>query len=276
MFPEEVVSMPRPGGPVPSNPGALYVLDWEDPQDRDFATSRKLYGWRLQYWSDIRHPDGNPQIRVARRSGEPVRSGGYSTRFHLEKTDRIHSGGSRAEFAASPFEPVGAERWYGFSIYLPNTWKPDPAPDSIIQWHQASDTGGSPPLALWTRNGRFQIVQAGRPSRPNKYTDAGPCDLGRWTDWVIHVKWSKQATGPNAGLLEVWKNGQRVAGITSPDITDSATNLSLGKYIKIGIYNWPWSTSNPNPASTTTRRVMYHDQLRIADNGGDYVTVAPR
>jgi hypothetical protein len=93
---------------------------------------------------------------------------------------------------------------------------------------------------------------------------------------VIHVKWSKQVTGPHAGILEVWKNGQRVAGITSPDSTDSATNLSSGNYIKIGIYKWPWSVSNPNPASTTTRRVMYHDQLRIADQRGSYSTVAPR
>lgn len=265
--------MPRPpGGPTPSIPGAGYLLDWEDANDRDFATSRALYGWRLQYWPDIRHPDGEPQIRVARRPAEPVRNGQHSVRFHLEKTDTLHSGGSRAEFAASPLEPVGAERWYGFSIYLPNTWAPDPAPDSIVQWHQASDTGGSPPLAIWTRNGRFLIVQAGRPNRPTKRTDAGSCALGQWTDWVLHVRWSKQ----NNGILEAWKNGTRVPGLTSPDITDSATNTNNGNYIKIGIYKWPWSTPNFTPPSTSRRRVLYHDQLRIADQRGRYTVVVPR
>jgi hypothetical protein len=266
--------MPRPpGGPTPSNPGNGYTLDWEDASDRDFATSKQLYGWRLQYWPDIKHAgDGEPQIRVARRPGEPVSNGQWSTRFHLEKTDRPHSGGSRAEFAASPFEPVGAERWYGFSIYLPNTWKPDVAPESVIQWHQASDTGGSPPLAIWTLNGRFLVVQAGRPGRPTMRTDAGSFVLGAWTYWVVHVKWSKQTNG----ILEVWKNGSRVQGITSPDITDSATNTTQGNYIKIGIYKWPWSTSGFTPPSVTTRRVMYHDQLRIADQRGSYAAVVPR
>lgn len=269
--------MPRPGGPTPSDPGAGYTLDWEDPADQDFSTSERLYGWKSQYQPDLRHSDGSPQVRIARAPDEPVRNGGHSVRFHLESTDPIHSGGARAEFAASPLEPVGVERWYGFSIHLEHgNWEPDPAPDSVTQWHQASDTGGSPPLSLWTRDGRYVIVQAGRPGRPNAYTDAGPCQPGLWTDWVVHVRWSKQATGADAGVLEIWRDGSPVPGVVSPDVTDSATNTTAGNYMKIGIYKWPWSDKTVTPPSSEVRRVMFHDEVRIADHRGSYELVRPR
>jgi hypothetical protein len=259
--------------PTPSDPGTGYILDWENPNDVRVADNPPVppAGWAAEYDPAIRHPDGEPPVRVANAPNEPVRGGQHSVRFHLEVTDPPIQNGSRAELSADPPEQKGVERWYGLSTYLPYTWAPDPAPDSIVQWHQSAPTGGSPPLAIWTRNGRFVVVQASLPNMADAYTDAGPCALQEWTDWVVHVVWSPDT---HLGHLQIWRDGSRVSDLREYGPTD--TSGAGGNYIKLGIYKWPWSTRGFVPASTVTRRVLYHDQLRIADERGSYSSVAPR
>jgi hypothetical protein len=100
--------------PTPSMPGSGYVLDWENPRDWT-VPDRPPPGWAYEYRPEIRHADGEPQVRVANASnGEPVRSGQHAVRFDLDKTDKPLHNGSRAELGAEdPVEPRAAERWYG-------------------------------------------------------------------------------------------------------------------------------------------------------------------
>jgi hypothetical protein len=148
-------------GTTPANPGSGYVLNWEN---LDCKTTPELFdgqaGWKKDYLDLAQlnnHANNEPAFRTA-CAPDPVRSGQRSARFHLTRTDpevTTGSGSKRAELASAPIEPVGAERWYGFSTYLKD-WASDPAPDIVTQWHHQPGQG-SPPLSLGTRNGKWQI-----------------------------------------------------------------------------------------------------------------------
>lgn len=255
---------------TPSTPGkAVYELSWETAADRSVPESAPP-GWAKEYRPDVRHGD-EPQVRTANRSVEPVRCGEWSARFQLYKGDPVINNGARAELSAD-FEPVGAERWYGFSIYLPETWAYDQSAEIVTQWHQHWDIGSSPPLSILTRKGQWEISQNWEgPFYSN--TPVGAYQTGRWTDWVVHVKWSAGADG----LLEIWRDGKPVPGFFGKRGKNTHDDPRHGNYMKIGIYKWDWSQGKP---SDTTQRVMYYDELRIAAGPNRYkhvrVPCAPR
>jgi hypothetical protein len=173
--------------------------------------------------------------------------------------------------AARPAEPAKADRWYGFSIFLPRSFVPDESREILAQWHQVTE-GGSPPLALLTRRGQWWVSLRDW-TRPNENETldklAGPCALGAWTDWIVHAKWRSDATG----LLEVWKNGSSVR--TVPRSGRNTFANTTRHYIKIGIYKWQWNIHAPSPPppgcsrqpdpGTVTSRVVYYDEIRVAD-----------
>jgi hypothetical protein len=70
-------------------------------------------------------------------------------------------------------------------------------------------------------------------------------------------------------LLEIWKDGANVHSAQG----QNKFNDGQGNYMKFGIYKWDWSQNKP---SGTTQRVMYYDELRIADQQGSYNAVVPR
>ena len=230
-------------------------LDWESPADRTLPAAAPP-GWYRQWCCD----------RSARMVTSPVRSGSWAARFQLNRNDPDVSSSKRAEITA-PNPQVSVEeieRWYGFSVYLPSSYTADPkSAESVFQWHQHSDVGGSPPLALLTNNGGWEVFQA-RPGYEKRHA-LGAYTPERWTDWVFHVAWSP-GTG---GLLEVWQDG--------------ALKLRLGGqnkgadghavYPKFGIYKWDWK-SQPQ-RSGVDERVLFIDSVRIADENGSYGEVDP-
>jgi hypothetical protein len=159
--------------------------------------------------------------------------------------------------------PERVERWYGFSIYLPNEWVNDRSAESLTQWHQVADTGGSPPLGIITNNGQWQISQHWE--NFERHTLLGSYRTGVWTDWVLHIKWSPESYG----FLHVWQDGADV--FSEMGRNKHADGRAV--YMKFGIYKWDWQS---NPAkSQTSQRVMFYDSLRIADETGSYNEVDP-
>jgi len=242
----------------------LSVLDWESAAQRAMPAAAPP-GWAREYDPSIRH-GGEPQLRAAHGPEEPVRAGGWSARFQLYKTDPVINHGTRAELSAG-FEPVGAERWYGFSIYLPYTWVPDRAAEIVTQWHQHWAIGSSPPLAIQTHNGQWEISQNWEGYQAD--TPVGAYATGCWTDFVVHLKWSAGADG----VLDIYKDGVPVPGFYHKHGKNTYDDPRQGNYMKVGIYKWAWSQHRP---SDTSRRVMYFDALRVADEHGSYGAVAPR
>ena len=267
----------------PSDPGTGYRLDWEQSSDRTLPGAAPP-GWRREYLLNPPHADGEPSARPARRAaGEPVRDGNYSARFDLRVNDPVvpntGTSGKRAELAATPVEPRRVERWYGFSVYLKDWTHDTRAAEIVAQWHQTGgecSQGCSPPLSLQTDNRHWVISQNWQKRRSSPQyqfcrTRVGLYQINRWTDWVFHVEWS---TG-TSGKLEVWRDGRRLQGLGPINgRTDDFGDGVHGNYMKIGIYKWKWAQQPPQ--SDVSKRVLFHDALRIAGQAGSLAGVAPR
>jgi len=97
-----------------------------------------------------------------------------------------------------------------------------------------------------------------------KNYDLGAYERGRWTDWVVHVKWSYG----KEGVLEIFKDGRLVVDQRGPN----AFNDAKGPYFKMGLYKG-WRRAEM-ASDVVSRRVLYHDEFRMAGAGGTYSDVA--
>lgn len=214
----------------------------------------------------------------------PRRAGQYAAKFTISKEDDLKSDGIRGEdgirveLKRYGLFPLNSERWYSFSIFLPDDYEADEKSREIVaQWHDIPDfilgeQWRAPSLALITTDGKWFISQKWDTNRitpkKNKETksraiDVGSYTRGSWTDWVFQVKWSHQSDG----FLRVWKNGKLVVNETGPNMY----NDILGPYLKVGIYpNWRSSQSKIN------KRVLYFDEIRIGGSKANYEDVKPR
>lgn len=210
----------------------------------------------LNYWNGL---DRASTVYSFKRITNFGRTGTSCTRVELRNTDADVAGSKRAEARrASNDEPTLAARWYGMSYY-PENWIKDTSPEAVTQWQ--SKKGISPPLAIWSNNGYWELVVFGTIHRK-----IAPIETDKWTDIVVHVKW---ATG-STGLVEVWKDGVKM-------VTYSGQNSYIGypgNYMKCGIYKWPWAHLDKYK-SITTKRVIYFDEIRIGNELATYNDVKP-
>jgi hypothetical protein len=209
----------------------------------------------------------------------PTRAGNYAAKFTLNRNDPIVSKGKRAELKRYRESYMGSEHWYGLSIYLPNDWVEDTAPDIVVQWHDRHDfwlgeTGKPPSFGLSINGKDWRISNTWDPNLVTKKNNvvgkeslySGAFKRGVWTDWVFHIKWSHEADG----IIEVWKDGTRIVNKRGPN----TYNDLLDPYLKIGSYKYTWK-GNIVP-STANKRVIYFDEVRIGNASASYKDVAPR
>jgi Polysaccharide lyase len=227
----------------------------------------------------------------------PTRRGQYAARFQLNRDDPDVSASTRTEVSEAllaPRPPERNERWFGFSMFLLSDWVQDPlSPESVSQWHHVGATG-PPLLGLITVDGQWQVRgprsttlprstsrTCADSSRQGNVATRGPLsqhwenferhrrigwyETGRWTDWVVHVRWSPDSDG----LVEIWRDGEQV--FSEPGKNKYSDGQAV--YMKFGIYKWHWK-SDPSK-SITDVRVMHYDELRIADETGSYELVDP-
>ena len=230
----------------------------------DFETAN-LKGWRVS---------GNaPQITT-----HPTRAGRYAMKTSLDRhKDKV---AYRTE-VSGPGSDVGKEYWYGFSIFLPETYVPDKVWEIVAQWHGVPDfkigeDWRNPVMALSTNGGKWGFVSRWDAKRNTfeggkrryggtKNYDLGPYRTGVWTDWVVHVKWSYESDG----ILEVWKNEKKLIRQKGPN----AFNDSKGPYFKMGLYKG-WKKPE-NRSDAVDSRLLYHDEFRMAEGPEHYADVAP-
>lgn len=185
---------------------------------------------------------------------------GKSVKYDLKSTDPIVSSSKRSEMQLSGADaPETSERWYGLKYWL-EKYDADNGRESILQWHDQDGT--TPPLSLQVGSGTFTIMQSF--TSGNIPTDIGSTVTGKWISIVIHVKWT---TG-NTGLLEVWKDGNKVV-----NKVNVRTNSKGGSYMKIGINKWSWAPGGGS--STATERIFYIDDFRMGNEKATYNDVAP-
>ena len=182
----------------------------------------------------------------------PVFKGSKSGRIELRYNDPIAHNGTRAEICVVDRIPQ-KERWYSFAAYFPASgYAYDSSNELISQWHQS----GSPALSLRIARDRFYIrTLPTDPSKNWKNLDLGKVIKDTWHEFVIHVVHS----GGADALVEVWRNGEKVATHRGPNNYD---NKEL-PYWKLGLYKAIW---NNKRATDTEKRVIYLDNIRVGDS----------
>jgi hypothetical protein len=259
---------PRAGGTPTADRSLLFLGDFEHgiiSLTRDNPKSP---------WNQ----SGNAPVVVT--APEPVRSGHCSMKSVLERKTSPVSYRTEVVPRGNHFARIGQEYWYGFSIYFTQEWIPDDIWEVVAQWHDFPDTElgetwRNPILSfsvvkdelvinnLWDSRQLTPVDSKGR----HQYEGSaklwrGPManERGRWTDWVVHMKWSHLGDG----ITEIWRNGEKITDRKGPN----CFNDKIGPYFKMGIYKG-WM-DRETPQGTVGRRVIYHDEVRIAGPGGSF------
>lgn len=200
-----------------------------------------------------------------------------SVRFEVDVHNYLGEKGIRSEFAfASETHP---ERWYGLSIFAPQSYLPDPEPEIVTQWHNNPDfklAEGwlSPSLSMWVQNGHWitrTLWDTSRVTFQNMWqgqtaADLGPVEIGKWTNWVFHIKFSYK----NDGLTEVYKNGKRVYLREGPN----SFNDEQLPYWKVGIYKWVYKNHGIR-SHKYNRRVLYYNNIKKGNEHASLKDVSP-
>ena len=180
------------------------------------------------------------------RVSEPKRQAEDSLRFEVRHEDKIFRHGEQTfRSEVVPFSnpiPMGAEQWFGFSLYLPADFPIEDNRLVLAQWwaftkKYLGEVSRSPALSLRYREGRLQVSMRSSDQRIIKDADSVPkteifstneFQLGKWNDFVFHMKWSYKADG----FVEIWWNGEQVAQYKGP----VGYNDDQGPLPKFGIY----------------------------------------
>lgn len=191
----------------------------------------------------------------------PVRAGKFAAKTLLRHTDPRVNNGQRAEFSdGRKTTKIEMEKdyWYGLSVFVPDDFTPPATTDAVLfQWH-TQQGGPSPVLAIRANRNGWRITSDATDTRRN--LTQVPLQKGRWTDWVVHARWS----AGKDGFWTIWKDGVEV--VNEQGIV-TQYNEDLGPYAKFGQYH---SVDDTVPQNT-----VYFDEYRVAGPDGKYEAVAP-
>ena len=190
----------------------------------------------------------------------PVRAGKHAAKTLLRASDPEVSNGQRAEFSdGKKITPVEMEKdyWYGLSIFLPEEFTAPTKSDAVLfQWH--TQVGGpSPVLAIRAKAGEWVLTSNATEKR--RTLAKLPLVKARWTDWVVHVRWSAE----KKGFWTIWKDG--VETLKETDIVTQYPE-ALGPYAKFGQYH---------SVDEVPQNVVYFDEYRVAGPDGSFEAVSP-
>lgn len=210
------------------------------------------------------------------QSSDVARTGKYSNKITLYKSDPLVSNNHRAELvwnsAAYTGETHTDVQWIGYSVYIPNDWVSDPNhPESIVNIHDGEPCPNSAtnPQALIIAGDRFQYwvnysttdyCAGGSKAIVSQHMDIAPLVKGQWNDFVIHSNWSPGTDG----FVQVWMNGTQVLNYKG-----RAYFVGTFKepYIKFGDYKFSWTNETAwGGVSTTTERVFYNDGIKLGNS----------
>ena len=154
----------------------------------------------------------------------------------------------RAEVRTADEAPLGSERWYRYSIFIP-AGHPEIGVDEIVgQLHD----GVTPVLSNRYERGAVEIVVQNRKGAKAARA-AAVLPKGRWVTFIDHCKWSK---GPD-GFCNVFVDGRQALAFTGPTLTAAAKH---GPYLKLGLYRSHLERRGDTPTPTG---VVYYSGVSI-------------
>lgn len=195
---------------------------------------------------------------VFERVEQPSRSGSYALKVASQTRGRceVLPWVGSTVLGRLQREPFNEDRWYAFSVFLPDDWEANDANEVIAQWHSSKDVffgekgGRGPPLALRIVGKEWRITAGSDPDLISKPGAKAPwivarraLKTGQWIDWVFRVRWSWEADG----ITEVWMNGDQIYSSVGPN----AYYDLRGVYLKLGSYH---------PGQP---RTLYLDRVRV-------------
>nr|WP_231134371.1 heparin lyase I family protein [Motilibacter deserti] len=181
---------------------------------------------------------------AGRQDGDVTDTGGY-----LANRAEVYGRTPLTPMSTTPAEqwpdPVGAERWYTFSLYVPADFQAatDATWLTLTQWK--GFRGSSPPLALEIKRNNLRLGGARTNSLkiPND-GNLGAIARGSWTELTVGMRLS---TDPMVGWVEVRRDGKPALARTNVATMDTYTAADGSVrpdplYLKQGIYRantWP-------------------------------------
>lgn len=220
-----------------------------------WETGTGFYGW-------IRQTARTESLQLYNNVSGTDRSAAV---FELKKSDNTTWPNVRSEMykTACPHQ----EMWFGFDFMCPTDLTGDGLAHTLFQFH--SQGGGlSPCISLRVEGGNYtmkvlwsNILNPTTHQGEASYT-LGSYTAGEWIKWVIHVKFAWD----NTGILEVWKDGTKVADRQN---LPNCYNEAAWPYPKVGIYKWGWTPQwvDYSPYDTL---IHYYDNLRIGGPSSSY------
>lgn len=157
--------------------------------------------------------------------------------------DPLNVGGTRAEITLADDELIGAGLfnapfWYYWEMYIPSSWPKTGNPYTVMQIHDAPDTGDPavwPNFELMIRNDQ---IYAMTPLDFASKTDAGvtryisaTVQFDRWVRCALSAKWDKSGS---TGWMEFYYDDVKVDGKWH---FRSNRNTVKGPYWRLGVYD---------------------------------------
>jgi MYXO-CTERM domain-containing protein len=137
---------------------------------------------------------------------DPVAEGSYAAEITLTNDATWPNGLRRVELRHLP-DPSrtaeGAETYFAWSFYLPETLPTDPA-QQIGYWE--SQQSYQQMMAFPVDGERIRFVTR-QPSNVTQWEDTTAATAGQWHRIAMHILWSKDE---NVGRVDVWFDGQQV------------------------------------------------------------------
>jgi polysaccharide lyase-like protein len=243
-------------------------------------------------WSNVQYEFDRPMSKSFALVTSPVRQGKYAAEYIVRQgfspyghNESVETGWKTAD------QGPGTEYYYAWSTLFPVDWVRLPAWGKFIQFftQRFNLFGGGPPISLDAANNRIELdVRTGRASVKGERASAEysrtwivsrTLPLGKWNDFVVHVRWAADRTG----LFEAW---YRVAGeggfrrvAYANGIPTLRSNPAYGidpiGSIKLGLYrksycSLPVELRCRSPLGRQETSVVYHDGFT---RGSSFATV---
>jgi TolB protein len=226
-------------------------------------------------WSEVSWNLDRPQEEQMQIITDTVRQGRYAAKMIVHDGDEfMETGGERVQFARpGPDEHEGDDYWYAWSTLFPSDWQPTNDWLLILDWHATYDDICQP-LQFELDHDNQLIVHAlagdvtgydcfdgPGTARNESQVIIGQLTLGKWNDFILHVKW----TTSNTGLIEVWH-----------ELEDDAAFTKVLTWRDIPTLQYKGDPANANvpyliqahyrDASNTHTGTLFQDGFRMADS----------
>ena len=201
----------------------------------------RFYGKPAKMLAGSNYTPGYPATVI----NDPIK--GKAARYEVRKGDFVGSTES-SQVTATTEDTGGAEgqtTWYAFSARFDSSFPQNHATlgwGITNQWHEGSNTGGSPPISMnvGMRNGFWSLgivpqIATGQPNG-NAYS-IWDVPLGSgWHNIKMQVHWSSKV-----GWIRLWHNGVRQQLLGSVDTFEVPTLVpgTTSVYYKEGYYRKP-------------------------------------